>query len=378
MINKQNFEVDIEPVRKLRRCTRCILPETMPFIEFDEEGVCNYCRSYNKVNYLGIEKLRLWAESVKRTNKQPNCLVSFSGGRDSCYSLHYSVKELGLTPIAFCYDWGIGTDISFRNQKKMCDALGIKLIAQKADINKKRLYIKKNITAWLKKPDLGMIPLFMAGDKQYFYYADKIRKRYGLDSILMAMNPFEKTYFKYGFCGVKPPVLESRGLELESEQLYFSDVIKLTKYYMKQYITNPSYINFSLLDTVGAAFSSYGISHNYIRLFNYIPWDEEEVNNVLVNNYKWETSPDSATTWRIGDGTAPFYNYIYYYVAGFTENDTLRSNQVREGMLTREEALKKVYEENKPRFESMKWYFEAIDMNMEDVLTIVKKMPRLY
>ena len=27
----------------LQRCTRCILPETMPFIEFDENGVCNYC-----------------------------------------------------------------------------------------------------------------------------------------------------------------------------------------------------------------------------------------------------------------------------------------------------------------------------------------------
>ena len=31
--------------------------------------------------------------------------------------------------------------------------------------------IKKNIEAWLKKPDLGMIPIFMAGDKYFFYYA---------------------------------------------------------------------------------------------------------------------------------------------------------------------------------------------------------------
>ena len=29
----------------LKRCTKCILPETMPFIRFDDEGVCNYCNN---------------------------------------------------------------------------------------------------------------------------------------------------------------------------------------------------------------------------------------------------------------------------------------------------------------------------------------------
>ena len=27
----------------LHRCTKCILPATMPFITFNSEGVCNYC-----------------------------------------------------------------------------------------------------------------------------------------------------------------------------------------------------------------------------------------------------------------------------------------------------------------------------------------------
>ncbi|MEY3464440.1 MAG: hypothetical protein RL603_38, partial [Pseudomonadota bacterium] len=31
------------PQPDLRRCSRCVLPETMPFIEFDSSGVCNYC-----------------------------------------------------------------------------------------------------------------------------------------------------------------------------------------------------------------------------------------------------------------------------------------------------------------------------------------------
>ncbi|MDN5843872.1 MAG: hypothetical protein L0H54_10555 [Alcaligenaceae bacterium] len=34
----------------LRRCTKCVLTETMPFINFDAEGVCNYCRHYKPRN----------------------------------------------------------------------------------------------------------------------------------------------------------------------------------------------------------------------------------------------------------------------------------------------------------------------------------------
>ncbi len=34
----------------LKRCTKCIFPETMPYIQFDESGVCNYCRNYKPRN----------------------------------------------------------------------------------------------------------------------------------------------------------------------------------------------------------------------------------------------------------------------------------------------------------------------------------------
>ena len=30
----------------VQRCTKCILPATMPFIHFDNDGVCNYCTNY--------------------------------------------------------------------------------------------------------------------------------------------------------------------------------------------------------------------------------------------------------------------------------------------------------------------------------------------
>ena len=52
-------------------------------------------------------------------------------------------------------------------------------------------------------------------------------------------------------------------------------------------------------------------------------YDESVVNKHLVDKFNWEIDPSTPTTWRIGDGTAPVYNYIYWIHSGFTENDFL-------------------------------------------------------
>lgn len=378
-INEFNFskyEIDFDKIKKMRRCVKCVLPETMPFIEFDKDGVCNYCKGYHKADYKGIDQLKKWKKEQKEYDKKS--MVSFSGGRDSSFGLHYFVKEMGMKPIAYCYDWGMVTDLARRNQSRMCEKLGIEFILVSADIKKKRENIKKNVSAWLKRPSLGMIPLFMAGDKQYFYYANKVRKDYNIDTILLATNPFEKTYFKSGFCGVMPDILKREYKKMDLERLPMGDVLRMSGYYAEQFAKNPSYVNSSIIDTFTAAISFYVIPHNYFRLFDYIPWNEKTVNEVLINEYGWECSEDTKNTWRIGDGTAPFYNYIYCLVAGLTENDTLRSNQVREGMLTREEALELVYRDNQPRFDSMKWYFDAISVDMAEALSVINRIPKLY
>ncbi len=376
----KEFDIDSEPIKKIRRCTRCVLPETMPFIEFDNAGVCNYCRTYQKKQYSGRDTLEKWSIETKEyyQRKAYNSIVSFSGGRDSSYGLHYFVRELGLKPVAYSYDWGMVTDLARRNQARMCAALGVELITVSADIKKKRANIRKNILAWLKNPDLGMIPLFMAGDKAYFYYANILKKRFGLESILLASNPFEVTYFKSGFCGVKPKILNNIATDLDIEKLSAGGPFKTAGYYGNQFLRNPNYINSSIADTAFAGLSYYVIPHNYFRLYDYIPWDEKTIDKTLINEYDWELAPDTNSTWRIGDGTAPFYNYIYYSVCGFTENDTLRSNQIREGMLDRDEALDLVNRENQPRWESLHWYFDTLNLNGPDILTIINGIPKLY
>ena len=72
------------------------------------------------------------------------------------------------------------------------------------------------------------------------------------------------------------------------------------------------------------------------------------------------------------------YNYIYYTVAGFTEHDTFRSNQIREGDISRDEALMLVECENKPRYQNIRWYLDALGMDYVEVISAINKIPKMY
>ena len=360
--------VEVNP-KGLRRCTRCILPESMPFIEFDEKGVCNYCRNYEKLEVKGREGLEEALSQYRRRDGEADCIVAFSGGRDSCYGLHMLKTEFGMNPIALTYDWGMVTDLARRNQARVCGKLGIEHIIVSANIEKKRANIRKNVKAWLNRPDLGIIPLFMAGDKQFFYFADKVSKQTGVKLIVFCVNPQEYTYFKSGFSGVS---------DLKFYNTTVGKKIKLISYYLRQFITNPGYINLSLFDTIWAFASSYLMPLDFLSPFDYVPWDEDEINKTLVELYDWEMAPDTKSLWRIGDGTAPFYNYIYHKVAGFTENDTFRSNQVREGIITREQAMGLTMEDNKPRWESISEYLDLIELPFKETIETIDAIPPLY
>lgn len=358
----------------LKRCTKCILPETMPYIRFNELGVCNYCLNYKpRNNPKPKEELLKLLEPYRRKNGA-ECIVPFSGGRDSCYGLHMIVKELDLHPITYTYDWGMVTDLGRRNISRMCAEMGVENIIVAADISLKRKNIRMNLEAWLKSPNLGMMAMLTAGDKHFFRHVEAVKKQTGVNLNLWGVNPLEVTHFKTGFLGIKP--------DFEEERVYSHGIMKQLRYHAKRFramMDSPGYFNSSLWDTLsGEYYRSLTKKNDYYHLFDYWRWDEEVVNKTLINDYEWELAPDTSTTWRIGDGTAAFYNYVYYTVAGFTEHDTFRSNQIREGQMTRERALDLVEDENQPRYQNIRWYLDTLGMDFERVIKIVNNIEKLY
>ena len=358
---------------ELKRCSKCLLPETMPFIEFDEAGVCNYCHTYKLKNTLKPKDELMEVLEPYRKKNGVECIVPFSGGRDSCYGLHVIVNELKLKPITYTYDWGMVTDLGNRNISLMCSKLGVENIVVSADIAKKRKNIKMNLTAWLKNPHLGMLNLLTAGDKHFFKYIETIKRETGVALNLWSINPLEVTHFKTGFLGLAP--------EFSEQKVYNNGFSKQLRYHylrLKEMVKSPGYFNSSIFDTLsGEYYRSATKKTDYYHIYDYWQWDEKIINTVL-DSYGWEKAPDTNTTWRIGDGTAAFYNYVYYTVAGFTEHDTFRSNQIREGQLSREEALAMIEDENRPRYQNIKWYLDILGFDFENVVKTVNNIPKLY
>ncbi|NQU62445.1 MAG: hypothetical protein HQ512_15035, partial [Rhodospirillales bacterium] len=361
-------------VDDIKRCTKCVLPETYPFIAFDDHGVCNFCHDYEPQRPKGRDKLEEILNRHRRTDGSPDCIVAFSGGRDSSYGLNYIKNELNMNPIALTYDWGMVTGIARRNQARLCGQLGIEHILRAADIPAKRRYIRKNIYAWLKRPKLGMVPLFMAGDKMFFHHLREIKKQTGIPLVLFCGgNLMERTDFKAGFAGVRENEHGNRLFALS-----IANKVGLFLWYGWQYVINPSYFNESFFDTMRAYFTTFIEKEDFEYLYHYIPWNEDEINKVLKEKFGWETAEGRKNTWRIGDGYTSFINYIYYTIAGFSEYDTFRSCQIREGLISREDALTMIAQDNQPHMDALTDFARQTGFNLEEVLTEINSIEKLY
>jgi predicted glutamine amidotransferase len=363
-----DFHSKLPNFKEIVRCQKCILPTNFPYLGFDENGICDLCQREGNFPQYGTKKLLRDLHS----KEGDTYLIPISGGRDSCYALHYVVKELNMKAVAFTYEWGFVTDVARRNISKMCGELGVEHILVAADLKMKRKNVRKNVSAWLKKPHLGMVPLFMAGDKDFFRYASEVKNDLNLSNSLFGMTRFEPAGFKTGFAGIR----ETNQYE-KTFDLGISNKVKLASFYARQSLTNPRYLNSSLADSISGYYSYYLKKMDYLQLFDYVKWNEGTVLSTLFDNYGWETSKHSSNTWRIGDASAPFYNYIYFYFSGLTENDVYLSNLIRDGQVSREMALHLVEDFNKGDEIGFTSYCNLIGLDANLVLKEIHKNPGL-
>lgn len=119
------MEINKEPQKK---CSRCIHSESYPRINFDSEGVCNYCRYHEKVTKCDLDKLEDLFGKIKGKGKgKYDCLVPFSGGLDSTYVLYLMLKKYNLRPLAFNFNNGWQNPVARQNVQKAVKKLGCDL-----------------------------------------------------------------------------------------------------------------------------------------------------------------------------------------------------------------------------------------------------------
>ncbi len=363
---------------EIKRCKKCVLPETFPGISFNEKGICNYCSSWTGVDVLGEKALISKLESLRDTGDEFDILIPFSGGRDSSYVLHQMVNKYKMRVMSITVDSGFITDEGYRNIETVTKKLGIPHVYLKdqkqIDLSKKNCIIK--FKGWLKKPSINtIVPVLNAGDKTMNLQMFKYASDHGIHALMGGNNignsVFEQEHWKTGFLGVFP---DDRG--------YYSrkDKMKLSFLFWNEYLKNTSNLKIPILMEYTKGASVYFFESMLkpkdvepIGFYDYIYWNEQKIEKTIIKELGWRGAEDATTTWRVDDTAYPLINYLYYNLVGFTEHDEMYSKMILEGQIKRTDAMKRLQMDHQPRIPSLTKLFEELQVTKEEVDEAVEK-----
>lgn len=318
------------------KCSNCVLEEIPGLIVFDEKGVCNQCREHVNLTYEGEEEFLRQVKAAKNKGSRYDCAVALSGGRDSSYILLKLVKDYKLKVLAINYENPMTHPIARANIENAVRILGVDLVSYKVKNHAHERSFKENVTAWFDKPDPAMVPMMCIACKTMWYHFLKITRKNKVTCIISGENPLEETSFKKEL------------LDVSHDTPKDSTFLKSTKGVVKGLIRNPRYLRhrYYPLMAVGWLFADptalgsrlYGMNIKRLHLFNYIPWSEKEVISRITNELEWRY-PEGQSTWRFDCKVELIKNLMYMMTVGMNEKDDFYSMMIREGMITRDQAL---------------------------------------
>ena len=116
-------------LNNLRRCTRCAMPETHETIEFDADGVCNVCRQHDykksQIDWAARERELIALIDQYRGKYDYDCIVPFSGGKDSTFTLYELVTRYKVKPLVVSFDHGFMRPTLLANSERTIKKLGV-------------------------------------------------------------------------------------------------------------------------------------------------------------------------------------------------------------------------------------------------------------
>jgi N-acetyl sugar amidotransferase len=117
----------------LKQCGQCLLPETYETIEFDAQGVCNVCRSkeFRDSSIDWTERKQALDRLIEehRGKYDYDCIIPFSGGKDSTFTLWYLVNTYKIKPLVVQFDHGFLRDRLQENNTRTLKRLGVDFLS---------------------------------------------------------------------------------------------------------------------------------------------------------------------------------------------------------------------------------------------------------
>lgn len=109
------------------------MPETWESINYDQNGVCNICRNAkikkDKINWIEKKKEFIELLNLYKGKEQYDCIIPFSGGKDSTFTVYKMVEEFGVKPLVVSFDHGFYRPKTLENRKRVLKKLGVDFLS---------------------------------------------------------------------------------------------------------------------------------------------------------------------------------------------------------------------------------------------------------
>lgn len=315
----------------MKNCKRCLMPDSRPGSVFDGEGICQACRNFDKRAKIDWAKreaeLRQLCDKYRRNDGYYDCLMPVSGGKDSHFLVYMMKEKMGMNPLLVTVgDPFTKTNAGTRNYRNLgetfnCDHilfdLGVELFRKTVKAGfEERLEPLRFVEACLYTVPFKMsvklnIPLMVYGENSSYDYGSTDKETASaLDYILDIFKDVDyKSLVKKGISkeelnSVIPPTQEEM------------DVVKPSPIFMSYYTPWSSVSHLELAKRYGFV----DLAHEWKRE-GYIE-DFEQIDSVAYILNIWFKFPKF----------------------GFQRISDIASRRVREGRLTKLEAMKLIME----------------------------------
>ena len=344
------------------RCTKCFLPETHETIEFDKNGSCNVCKQH-EIKESGID----WNTQKKELDKlvdnykgkyDYDCIVPFSGGKDSTWALYYLIKEYKLNPLVVRFDHGFMRPNLENNIKKLSRKLGFDMITftpnwkivQKLML---RSFLDKGDFCWHCHTGIFSYPMWVAIEKKIplIFWGEKSSEYsnyYGVDE---EEEVDEKRFNRFINLGIT-----SKDMYLRIDEEFGIKKLKPYTYPPKKELT--------------------AINLRSVCLGTYIKWDVPKQSKIIMDELGWkgdevENVPEQYNYEKIECYMQGVRDYIKYIKRGYSRPSHLVALDLRNKKITKEKAkeLVSLYEGKKPQ--SLNLFLDFIGLTEEQFYEVV-------
>lgn len=349
----------------MKRCSKCVMLETQDMISFDNDGVCATCRQIeykqNKIDWDVREKEFRALLDQYRGKGPYDCIVPFSGGKDSTFTAWALVKKFNLRPLIVSFDHGFYRPNVLAYNERTVKKLGVDYMKFKSD--------------WQTVKKLMRESLIRKGDIMWHshcgIYAFPMHVAVALKVPLLIWGEPTSEYVSYYSYEEYEQVDEKRfnrvvnlGINAEDMVGFLDGSVTLRDLWAY------TYPKLSDLRAIG---------YRSICLGNYIPWDTRKQSELIRTELDWQGDRVEGIPYerywyeKVEDAFQGIQDYLKWLKRGMSRMTHLTSIDIRNGRMTRDEALKMIEKYEGYRPASLDVFLKAIDMSDQEFHEIALK-----